>query len=114
LNKGICRLCSNGLKSSSQTVLTLFHFSYGKWHMPQPLIESKDGSRRNVVQYNDFDYSTQKSFYLYDADDRKYDRYLEDTLAGPVEFVEGEQMDPFSGCTVTIRWRDEISFMIPS
>jgi hypothetical protein len=69
--------------------------------MPQPLIESKDGSRKNVVQYNDFDYSTEESFYLYDADERKYDRYLDDTGAGSVDYTEGEQMDPFSGCKST-------------
>jgi hypothetical protein len=66
--------------------------------MPQPLIESRDGSGRHVVQYNDFDYSSEKPFYLYDADGRKYMRYLDDSGAGPVEYDDGEQMDPFSGC----------------
>ncbi|KAG7358122.1 phosphonate monoester hydrolase [Nitzschia inconspicua] len=74
---------------------------YGKWHMPQPLIESRDGSRRNVVQYNDFDYSKDEPFYLYDADGRKYKRYLESSSAGPVYFKTGEQMDPFSGYPYT-------------
>jgi hypothetical protein len=70
--------------------------------MPQPLIESRDSSG-NVVQYNDFDYNTEESFFLYDSDDRKYGRYLKDTGAGPLEFSEGEQIDSFSGCTSSIK-----------
>lgn len=66
--------------------------------MPQPLIESKDGSRRHVVKHNDFDYQTNEPFYKYDAESRKYKRYLVVNDAGPVEYNEGDQLDPFSGC----------------
>jgi hypothetical protein len=97
-------MCDDAMKNrvTQRTFYRAFCDSYGKWHMPQPLIESRDGSRKNVVQYNDYDYSTEQSFFLYDTDERKYDRYLEDAGAGPLEFTEGEQMDPFSGCTSTI------------
>mmetsp|Transcript_3482 Transcript_3482/g.8276 ORF Transcript_3482/g.8276 Transcript_3482/m.8276 type:complete len:1163 (-) Transcript_3482:200-3688(-) len=74
---------------------------YGKWHIPKSLGESRDGSGRRVISFNDFEYDTQRFSFRDDPESKRLRRYLEyfeeiGTIPSPDAIEEGQQIDPFS------------------
>jgi hypothetical protein len=80
---------------------------YGKWHIPDKLLHSKNKAypSHNIVHYNDYSYEKDEFYFMFDNEDRKMERYLEyfhDEL-GVIEreLEEGQQYDTYTGYPYT-------------
>jgi hypothetical protein len=74
---------------------------YGKWHVPDELMYSKDEDGRNLIHYNNFDYKQEEFFFSDDSDGRKNQRYLEYfNDVGTIDrdaINDGQQYDTYTG-----------------
>jgi hypothetical protein len=73
---------------------------FGKYHMPQSLVEARESSRAHILQHNDFDYDTGNFFFRFDSEGGKMRSQLATfERRGEIskELEDGEQIDTYSG-----------------
>lgn len=82
---------------------------YGKWHIPDKLLYNKKNKSsepvHNIIHYNDYDYTRDEYFFIFESEEPKLKRYLEyyhDDL-GVINqtLAEGQQYDTFTGYPYT-------------
>ncbi|KAL3909378.1 MAG: hypothetical protein SGARI_002624, partial [Bacillariaceae sp.] len=77
---------------------------YGKWHIPDKLMYSKDDASENVIHYNDYDFDSEQHYFQDDSDGSKNKRFLEYFQRQGLidkELEEGQQYDTYTGFPYT-------------